>query len=307
MPPSCCAARGVRCCTASTAPPWRTRGRRSRSPIGSGRWSPPTRLAGAWPGAPALPLRGSVHGHAGRDPRSLPARRDLARGPEDDPSAAARAPRFRRGLARRRSARWWSSTTAIRRQRSAPTYGSRWPQERDLEALSAPACTGAAGRRGPASSDELAGLLERIDAVPHVAFVHGPGLTPARVASGARSRCTSSCASCATAATWSRWHCPRPPGPGAPRTCWPGRPGTAGTWISPAVIRSWSRPRSRSRRPRGSTWRYASRAAPGGLPAGVTSIALCSLPVPGVEVSIRTAAAGVQAAGTGAPPGRRPA
>jgi formylmethanofuran dehydrogenase subunit B len=36
----------------------------------------------------------------------------------------------------------------------------------------------------------------------------------------------------------------------------------------------------------------------GELPDGVTGIALCSLPVPGVEVSIRTAAAGVEAAGT---------
>src|SRR5213076_1401344 len=34
------------------------------------------------------------------------------------------------------------------------------------------------------------------------------------------------------------------------------------------------------------------------LPAGVTEIALCSVPVSGVEVSIRTAAAGVAATGT---------
>jgi hypothetical protein len=39
-------------------------------------------------------------------------------------------------------------------------------------------------------------------------------------------------------------------------------------------------------------------AAPGELPDGVTRIALSSLPVAGVEVSIRTAPAGVAASGT---------
>jgi formylmethanofuran dehydrogenase subunit B len=54
----------------------------------------------------------------------------------------------------------------------------RWPRRRDLEALT---CLHVLQRKRPVRVDdletELAGLLERIDAVPHVAFVHGAGLT----------------------------------------------------------------------------------------------------------------------------------
>ena len=104
-PPSCCARRGVRSCTASTGPPWRTRGPRSRWPTRSGRWSRPTRVGGDVAGCPGDAAARRVHRHAGRDPRSLAARRDLARGSRDHPPAAARAPRLRRrGPPRRRRA-----------------------------------------------------------------------------------------------------------------------------------------------------------------------------------------------------------
>ena len=100
---------------------------------------------------------------------------------------------------------------------------------------------------------------------------------------------------------------PAAAGTRAPRTCSPGRPGTPGTSISRAVIRSWSPPRRRSRPSRVSTSRCASRAPAADLPDGVTQIALCSLPMQGVEVSIRTAAAGVAGGRHRAPARRRPA
>ena len=86
-------------------------------------------------------------------------------------------------------------------------------------------------------------------------------------------------------ATWSRSSCRAPRGPEALTTCWPGRPDTAGTWISRAVILSSSRPRE---------------------PPDDVDVTLLVEPGPvgslvtgaGAEVWIRTAAAGVQASGT---------
>jgi len=54
----------------------------------------------------------------------------------------------------------------------------RWARERDLEALtSLHALQRGLALRARDLEGELGGLLERVGAVPHVAFVHGPGLS----------------------------------------------------------------------------------------------------------------------------------
>ena len=68
------------------------RGRAGRPSRGAGRTE---HVAGAWPGAPARPAPRRVDGHPGRDPRPLAARRHLARGSRDHPSATARTARLR--------------------------------------------------------------------------------------------------------------------------------------------------------------------------------------------------------------------
>ena len=134
------------------------------------------RLAGRPGGRPARRL----HRHAGRDPRSLAAGRHLARGSREHPSAAARSPRLRRHCRRGRapSARSSSSTTVTPPPPGAPTSQLRWPAERDLEALSA---LHVLQRNLPLLDRDLApeleGLLERLVAVPHAAFVYGGGLS----------------------------------------------------------------------------------------------------------------------------------
>jgi formylmethanofuran dehydrogenase subunit B len=175
----------------------------------------------------------------------------------------------------------------------------RWELERDLEAL---AGLHVLQRRlalaGTELVPELEGLLERASAVSHVTFVHGPGLT-----AGAGGQRRALALHELVRALCHDRH--------AVTLALPGAAGTRGAqdvlaWQSgypgkvdfanghPELIHA-----TRSLAAgEGVDVSLRIEAAPADLPAGVAEIALCSLPAPEAEVSIRTAAAGVHAAGT---------
>jgi formylmethanofuran dehydrogenase subunit B len=130
-------------------------------------------VTSAWPGAPAIPLRGASTATLGeiRD-RS----RVVVIWREDPQTTHPRLlDRLGLGVADR--------TLAVVDDRDTATAQHadlrlRWPRERDLEALTSLHVL----QRGLAapSSDLVAGLSELIDrfrTVPHAAFVYGPGLT----------------------------------------------------------------------------------------------------------------------------------
>jgi formylmethanofuran dehydrogenase subunit B len=138
------------------------------------------RLGGPWPGAPSLPLRGASTATLGeiRD-RS----RVVVIWREDPESTHPRLlERLGFGGSGQRHPRA-QRTLVVVDERDTPTAQRadlhlRWPRERDLEALTglhvlARRLTLPAGTL----ASELGDLLERIDAVAHAAFVHGPGLT----------------------------------------------------------------------------------------------------------------------------------
>jgi formylmethanofuran dehydrogenase subunit B len=174
-----------------------------------------------------------------------------------------------------------------------------WAAERDLEALSA---VHVLARNLPLLARDLApeleGLLERLVAVPHVAFVHGGGLSAGtggqrrvlalhelvRALSADRHVVTLELPSAAgirgagDVIAWQTGYAPSVDlAGGHPELVTATGPLAAGEGVDVSLC---------------------IEGAPGELPAGVTRIALNSLPVADVEVSIRTAAAGVAAAGT---------
>ena len=139
-------------------------------------------LAGAWPGAPAVPLRGASTATLGEI-------RDRSRvvviwreDPETTHPAAARATRLRR-----------RSQSRLRRERTlvvvddrdtattarAPTCDLRWParaRPRGADVLHVMQ-RGLAWRVRATSSASSASCSTGIGAVPHAAFVYGPGST----------------------------------------------------------------------------------------------------------------------------------
>ena len=130
-------------------------------------------VAGEWPGAPAVPLRGASTATLGEV-------RDRSRVVviwREDPETTH--PRLLDRLASEVTDR----TLVVVDDRDTATAQRadvrlRWPRERDLEALTSLHVL----ERGleVRSSDLVAGLSELIDrfgAVPHAAFVYGPGLT----------------------------------------------------------------------------------------------------------------------------------
>jgi formylmethanofuran dehydrogenase subunit B len=175
----------------------------------------------------------------------------------------------------------------------------RWGRGRDLEALTGlHVLQRGLTLRTAGLGAELGGLLDRINAVPHAAFVHGPGLTAG--AGGQRralalnelvrelclGRHVVTLALPAAAGTrgaqdvlaWQTGYCENVDlASGHPELV---------IATGPLATRE------------GVDVSLCIEGDAGELPDGVTGIALCSLPVPGVEVSIRTAAAGVEAAGT---------
>ena len=133
-------------------------------------------LRGTWPGAPAVPLRGASTATLGEI-------RDRSRVVviwRDDPETTHPRLLDRLGFGRNPNG---DRTLVVVDDRDTATARRadlhlRWPRRRDLEAL-----TGlhVLQRKRPVRVDdletELVGLLDRIGAVPHVAFVHGAGLT----------------------------------------------------------------------------------------------------------------------------------
>ena len=194
-------------------------------------------LAGAWPGAPAVPLRGASTATLGE----IRDRSQVVVIWREDPETTHPRLLERLGFARRRRGADRTlvvvddrdtATAAARRCATALAARAR-PRGADEPARVAARARAAGGR----ARDELEGLIERMRrrATCRVRVRTRPDRRR-RAASDARSRSTSSSGRCATSATRSRSSCRAPPGPGARTTCWPGRPGTAGRWTSPAVI-----------------------------------------------------------------------
>ena len=255
----------------------------------------------AWPGAPAVPLRGASTATLGEI-------RDRSRVVviwREDPETTHPRLLDRLGFGvDSRSRLAVDRTLVVVDDRDTDTARRadlhvRWPRDRDLEAL-----TGlqVLQRRLTVRSSkieaELGGVLERINAVPHVAFVHGQGL--AAGAGGQRralalhelvrelSRDRHVVTLSLPAATGTR----------SAQDVLAWQTGYAGN----IDLASGHPELVTDTRPlpgvEGVDVWLTIEGAPGALPAGVSGIALCSLPVESVDVSIRTAAAGVEAAGT---------
>jgi formylmethanofuran dehydrogenase subunit B len=137
-------------------------------------------LNGTWPGAPAVPLRGASTATLGEI-------RDRSRVVviwREDPEATHPRLLDRLGFGDGSSSRLGADRTLVvvddrdtATARRADVH-LRWPPERDLEALtSLHVLQRKQALRAGDLEPALGGLLERIDAVPHVAVVHGAGLT----------------------------------------------------------------------------------------------------------------------------------
>jgi len=267
----------------------------------------PGGLAGAWPGAPALPLRGASSATLGE----IRDRSQVVVIWREDPLTSH--PRllerlgFVDGSADGSPRRAWrgTRTLVVLDDRDTATAARadlrlRWARERDLEALT---CLRAMQRGVAARSsdlgDALGGLLERLGEVPHAAFVYGPALSSGaggqrralalhelvRALCGDRHVVTLALPSAAGATgaedvlTWQTGYCGSVDlAGGHPELVTATRPLMADEGVDVSLC------------------------IEGGLspaPAGVAEIALGSLPARGdAEVSIHTAAAGVEATGT---------
>ncbi len=174
-----------------------------------------------------------------------------------------------------------------------------WGRERDLEALS---CLSVLQRGLAVPESELVSdlreLVARINDVPHAAFVYGPGLGSGvggqrralalhelvRALSGERHLVTLAL--------------PKAPGARGAQDvlAWQtGYPGSVDLAAGHPELVTDTRPLVSVE---GVDVSLLIEGAPASLPAEVVEIALCALPVEGVEVSILTAAAGVAATGT---------
>jgi formylmethanofuran dehydrogenase subunit B len=130
--------------------------------------------AGAWPGAPAVPLRGASTATLGE----IRDRSQVVVIWREDPETTH--PRLLDRLSlddvRDRTVVVVDDRDTATAQRADAVLS--WPRERDLEALTSLHVLqrGLAVRPSKFTS-ELSGLIERMGAVPHAAFVYGPGLT----------------------------------------------------------------------------------------------------------------------------------
>jgi formylmethanofuran dehydrogenase subunit B len=257
-------------------------------------------LGGAWPGASAVPLRGESTATLGE----IRDRSRLVVVWREDPEATHPRLLDRLGFGGgTRSAFRAERTLVVVDDRDTATAQRadlqlRWAGERDLEAL-----TGLhvlhrklALQAGELEA-ELDGLLKRLDAVPHAAFVYGPGLA----AGAGGQRRALALHELVRELSLDRH---------VVTLALPGGAGTRGaqdvlswqTGYSGIVDLASGHPElvTATRPPETAEDVDVSLSIEGAadmLPDGVTGIALCSLPVTGVEVSIRTAAAGVEAAG----------
>jgi len=128
-------------------------------------------LADAWPGAPAVPLRGASTATLGE----IRDRSQVVLVWREDPETTHPRLLDRLGFGSLSAER----VLVVVDDRDTATAGRAdlrlaWPREHDLDAL----VTLHALQRGlPVQAGELGGLAERLLAVPHAAFIYGPGLT----------------------------------------------------------------------------------------------------------------------------------
>jgi formylmethanofuran dehydrogenase subunit B len=254
-------------------------------------------ITGAWPGAPAVPLRGASTATLGEI-------RDRSRVVviwREDPELTH--PRLLDRLGFGNGAPSGDRTLIVVDDRDTSTaqradVRMRVPRERDLDALvGLHVLARGLALRGVDLDTELRGLLERIDAVPHAAFVYGPGL-----AAGAGGERRALALHELVRELCHDRH--------VVTLALPAAAGTRGAqevlaWQTgysenvdlasghpELVIATESLPTDE-----GVDVALCIEGAVDGLGEEVTAIALNSMPVPGVEVSIRTAAAGVTATG----------
>lgn len=129
-------------------------------------------LAGAWPGAPSVPLRGASTATLGE----IRDRSQVVVVWREDPEATH--PRLIDRLGLGGSER----TLVVIDDRDTATAGRAdirlsWPSDHDLEALISLHVLQRELTLTGKMSDELSGLMDRLGAVPHAAFVYGRGLT----------------------------------------------------------------------------------------------------------------------------------
>jgi len=133
-------------------------------------------LADAWPGAPAVPLRGASTATLGE----IRDRSRLVVIWREDPDTTHPRLLERLGFGEGSPP---ERTLVVVDDRDTATArradrGLSWPSVRDLEALTGLHVLGRGLALRPGDlSDNLTGLMDRVSAVPHVAFVYGPGLT----------------------------------------------------------------------------------------------------------------------------------
>jgi formylmethanofuran dehydrogenase subunit B len=254
-------------------------------------------LAGQWPGAPAVPLRGASTATLGEI-------RDRSRIVviwREDPETTHPRLLERLGFGGESPDHLLvvveDRDTATARRADAQL---RWERDHDLDALTGLHVLQRGLALAPGElAAELSGLIERLGTVPHAAFVYGAGLTGGaggqRRALALHELVRALCherhvvtlelpraAGCRSADDALAWQTGYGGGVdlagGHPELITATRPLAAGEGVDVSL-------------------RVESPSAH--LPEGVTEIALCCLPPgPDVEVSIRTAAAGVEASGT---------
>jgi formylmethanofuran dehydrogenase subunit B len=258
-------------------------------------------LDGAWPGAPAVPLRGASTATLGE----IRDRSRLVVIWREDPVSTHPRLLDRLGFgAGGPGSRVGERMLVVVDDRDTPTTRRadlqlHWTAERDLEALSALHVLQRGLALGASELEaDLESLLERIHAVPHAAFVHGPGL-----AGGAGGQRRALALHELVRELCLDRH--------VVTLALPTAAGITGardvlTWQTgyaqnidlasghPELVTA-TEPLATSE---GVDVSLCIEGDLGELPDSVRRIALCSGPVGGVEVSIRTAAAGVEAAGT---------
>jgi len=258
-------------------------------------------VTGAWPGAPAVPLRGAATATLGE----IRDRSQLVVVWREDPETTHPRLLDRLGFGAGSSSRLGGERTLlVVDERDTATAGRadlrlRWARERDLEALTGlHALQRRLALRGTELVVELGGLLERINAVRHATFVHGPGLT----AGAGGQRRLLALHELVRALCHDRH---------VVTLALPGAAGTRGaqdvlSWQSgysgnvdfgtghPELVTA-TRPLAAGE---GVDVSLRIEGAPADPLAGIPEISLGSLPAPAAAVSIRTAAPGVHAAGT---------
>jgi formylmethanofuran dehydrogenase subunit B len=137
-------------------------------------------VTGGWPGAPAVPLRGASTATLGEI-------RDRSRVVviwREDPESTHPRLLQRLGFGDSSSSRLGADRTlVVVDNRATGTVRRadlhlRWPRERDLDALTSLHVMQRKLQARPSGlEDELGQLLDQIGAVPHAAFVHGAGLS----------------------------------------------------------------------------------------------------------------------------------